>query len=87
MRFENVNVRVERANVDNAPDLDEVFITCNNPYLNQCIHLQGDFAGKIETGVYSLTFSKIVAPEPIKTVKTLNSAKTSSADSTSASKE
>lgn len=45
MKIEGVAIRVVSGKM-----MDEVFITCDNPYMNFCLHLPGEFAGKIKSG-------------------------------------
>lgn len=60
MKFEipNVRVRVERANTSEDTVMDEVFVTGTNPHQNHVLHLQGELAGILESGTYTLQFIK-----------------------------
>jgi len=55
MKINNVNIRVERVNTEGVK-VDEVFITCENPYINICLHFTGDSAGQLESGTYTMSF-------------------------------
>lgn len=58
LEIPNVRVRVQRANTSEDTVMDEVFVTGTNPHQNHVLHLQGELAGVLESGTYTLQFIK-----------------------------
>lgn len=65
MRIEGVVTRVISGKM-----LDEVFITCDDPYINVCVHLPGKYAGKIKSGDSIEFATDAPAPSPMSVAST-----------------